>query len=45
MKAKVEICKNVREVVEFINENNIQRENILELIDREDQLFLIYYLS
>ena len=45
MTADAKVFKNIREVVEFINDNNISRENILNIIDRESQLFLIYYLS
>lgn len=45
MTADAKAFKSIREVVEFINDNNISRENILNIIDRESQLFLIYYLS
>lgn len=34
---------NVRALVKFINDNNIKKENILDIIDREHQLFLLYY--
>ena len=43
--ADAKTFKNTREVVNFINEYNIKREDILNLLDREGQLILIYYIS
>lgn len=37
--------KNVRAVVSFINENNIKREDIVSLINKDQMLYLIYYMS
>ena len=45
MVAKAETFKNSREIVNFINEHNLQREDILDILDREGQLILIYYIS
>lgn len=43
MKASVAVCKNIREIVDFINSNDIHKEDIVNLIDKEGMLFLIYF--
>lgn len=34
--------KNTRELVTFINSNNITKENIISIFTLKEQLFLIY---
>ena len=43
MKAYSEPFNNTREIVKFINDNDIKREDIVAVIDRKTELYLIYY--
>ena len=38
-----EIFANVRELVTFLNDRNIQKSDVLKILTVNGQLFLIYY--
>ena len=38
-----ETFANVRELVTFLNDRNIQRNDVLKILEVNGQIFLIYY--
>lgn len=46
MKNKFADCEpfnNTRELIKFLNNNNISKEDIVEILNIKEQLLLIYY--
>lgn len=41
--AQSEPFRTTRELITFINDNGIQKEDIVQIITLKDQMFLIYY--
>lgn len=45
MKLRTETANTMRALVEFVNANNIQKENIVSMAETKDGLYLLVYFG